>query len=389
MTPAGTATARPDHQAGWPAPGRGGRPFGHLPGWGRDPLALLEDGAGLAPVFELRLWRRTLVGYRPDWNRLVLGDLDVFRSAGSLSQLSPYLRGGVVALDAPEHRARRAQLNPPFHRRSIAETFSDRFRDLVARSLPTGVFEAGHWASRMVRRLLADAFFGSRLPAVVLRSFLAPLDRGFPAPLLPRPVRIRRMNAALRTALDDPETDTLAAVFAALPDGVEEARVALAAGYDTTAHTLAFALWELADRPDLNETASTRAVVREALRMYPSGWIGSRVTARPVEFGGRRIPAGRLVLYSPYLSHRDPDLWVQPRSFRPDRFDQPIPAWGYLPFAAGERSCLGAALATAMLEAVVGGFADSRLIRIDGDPRPSAAVTLTARGRMVLRRDAT
>ncbi len=40
-------------------------------------------------MFSLRLWRKALVGYRPDWNRLVLGDLDGFRSRRSLSQLSP------------------------------------------------------------------------------------------------------------------------------------------------------------------------------------------------------------------------------------------------------------------------------------------------------------
>src|SRR6201989_3111295 len=66
---------------GWPA-------LGHLWPWTASPLRLLEAGARSAPVFRLRLWRPALVGYRPEWNRAVLGDLDTFRSRGSLSGLS-------------------------------------------------------------------------------------------------------------------------------------------------------------------------------------------------------------------------------------------------------------------------------------------------------------
>ncbi len=97
-------------------------------------------------------------------------------------------------------------------------------------------------------------------------------------------------------------------------------------------------------------------MVQETLRLYPAGWIGSRVSLRDTEFDGRVIPAGRLVLYSPYLTHRDPELWSKPFDFTPERFAGPLPAWGYLPFSAGERTCLGAALATLMLRAAVQAF---------------------------------
>ena len=56
--------------------------------------------------------------------------------------------------------------------------------------------------------------------------------------------------------------------------------MAIAAAYDTTAHTLAFALWELAARPEFNAPEGTEAVVQETLRLYPAGWIGSRVSTR-------------------------------------------------------------------------------------------------------------
>jgi cytochrome P450 len=186
----------------------------------------------------------------------------------------------------------------------------------------------------------------------------------------------------------DPQPGTLLAAFAALPGSastaVEEARVALAAGYDTTAHTVAFTLWEIAARPDLNDPDRTGAVVREALRLYPAGWIGSRVAVRDVDVEGVPVPAGHLVLYSPYLTHRDPQVWDQPDRFRPERFDRPLPAWGYLPFGAGERVCLGAALATAMVQAAARAFAGGRLRRVGGDPRPTGVLTLTPRGPLIL-----
>ena len=94
-------------------------PWGHLSRWTGDSLGLLEEGAQLGPLFGLKLWRPATVGYTPEWNRFVLGDLVGFRSRGSLSQLSPYLSAGLVATDAPAHRARRAELNPAFHRRAV------------------------------------------------------------------------------------------------------------------------------------------------------------------------------------------------------------------------------------------------------------------------------
>lgn len=371
---------------GLPSP-RTRPPWGHLSRWTGDALTLIEEGAALGPLFRIRLWRPVVVGYTPEWNRFVLGDLDQFRSRGSLSQLSPYLSGGLVATDAPGHRARRAAMNPAFHRRAVVAQFEDAFREECAASLPAaGDFDAVAWASRVIQSMITKAFVGVGFPDDVMQSFLRPLQQAMPGPLLRRPLRIRRMHRALRIAYADPQPGTLAPLFAGLPDGVEEGRVALAAAYDTTAHALAFALWELAARPELNVASMTDQVVSETLRLYPSGWIGSRVTKEATEFAGHVLPAGLMVLYSPYLTHRSADLWTDPLAFKPERFGDPVPAWGYIPFSAGERTCLGAALATSMLRAAVGAFADSSLRQVGGDPRPRGSLTLTPRGPLIVRR---
>ena len=363
--------------------------WGHLSQWVADPLDLVERGARLGCVFELRLWRRAVVGVGPDWNRLVLGDLDRFRSRGSMSQLSPYLAAGVVAMDGPQHGRRRAELNPAFHRRAVTGAYTDRLAEIVAGRLPVGTFDAVEWSASLVREMLTSVFVGPDFPAEVLASFVAPLDREMPAPLLRRPIRLRRMERALTESFREPAAGTLAELFAGLDGGVEEARVSIAAAYDTTAHSLAFALWELAGRPELNEPSATANVVSETLRLYPSGWIGSRVSSTATEFGGYLIPPGRLVIYSPYLTHRSPELWPDPLRFRPERFDDPLPAWGYLPFSAGARTCLGAALATLMLRTAVSAFAGSSLRRASvgaSDARPRGGLTLAPRGPVLLDR---
>ncbi len=340
---------------------------GHLGRWGTEPLALLDEGAALAPVFSIRLWRRAVIGYRPDWNRLVLGDLDTFRSKGSLSGLSPYLAGGVVQADPPVHRPRRAALNPSFHRRAVAE-LEPALAAVVDANLPIGEFDAVEWSSTITRELLVKAFFGGDFPRTLLADFLRPLDTRPPGPFLRRPVLFRRMNAALTTALADAKPGTLAQAFVDLAEGrqygVEELRVALGAAYDTTAHTMAFLLWHLASNPAWGRPESVADAVSETLRLYPAGWLGSRRAARDVDVDGTVIKAGMLVLYSPYLTHRDPTLWTDPLTFRPERFTEPLPAWGYIPFAAGERTCLGANLAQLILR-MVGAAAAEGLHRSD------------------------
>ncbi len=362
---------------------------GHLGRFGIDPLALIEEGATLGKVFELRLWRRAVVGYSPEWNRLLLKDLDTFRSHGSLSQRTPYLAGGAVLTDAPEHRPRRAALNPAFHARAL-ETLRDDLRDVVAARVPTGGFEASAWASRTVQAMLQRAFFGTgrSVDPALLARFVHPLDRPMPAPLLPRPLLFRAMTRAVADAVAVAPAGSLAAhVRDSVDRAVEEVRVSFAAGYDTTTHTLAWALWHLAGSPGWADPDLLPQVVDETLRMYPVGWLGSRETTRAVVYDGVEIPAGTLVFYAPWLTHHDPDLWPDPHRFDPGRFGGgSVPAWGLIPFAAGERTCLGAHLARLMLTTALEPFCDGRLTAVRGQPEVRTGLTLLPRGEMHLRR---
>jgi cytochrome P450 len=352
---------------------------GHLGRWGRDPLGLLEEGARLGPVFGLRLWRRAVVGYSPAWNRFVLGDLETFRSAGSLSALSPYLGAGVVRLDAPAHQRRRRELNPAFARGSVS-ALAGQVTDVIARCLPAGPFDAVAWSAALMREILGAVFLGGQAHRRLLADFLRPLDRALPSPFLRRPVLFHRMDQVLRQRIAQAPAGTLAAAFRGLPDGPAELRVALSAGYDTTAHTLAWLLAHVAQQPRLRAPEGRAAVIDEVLRLYPAGWLGSRRCAADTEFDGISIRRGALVLYSPYLTHRDPQLWADPLSFRPERFAGPVPAWGLIPFAAGERTCPGRSFARLVLGSVLAALDGADLRFTAGDLRPRAGLTLAPAG---------
>jgi cytochrome P450 len=326
-------------------------------------------------VFELRLWRPAVVGYQPEWNRAILTDLATFRSASSLSDLTPYLAAGVVHADVPQHDERRRNLSPHFHRRGLSPIVA-RLERVAAKNAPVGRFEALDWSAAIVRAMLNEAFFGGRFPEALLRAFLRPLHASMPWPLLPRPRLFRRMDRAIAAALDSASPSTLAASLAGVPDAVEDIRVALSAGYDTTVHTLAWLLWHLAERPEWRTRNALPAVLDEVLRLYPSGWIGSRVAARDVVVTGVPVAAGTLVLYSPYLTHHDPRLWPDPYAFRPRRFADGRPAWGFLPFGAGSRTCLGTHLARAMLHAAVGPYLEGDLDTVYGNPAVRTGLTL-------------
>src|SRR5204862_265629 len=105
---------------------------------------------------------------------------------------------------------------------------------------------------------------------------------------------------------------------------------------------------------DLPGLGYTRRVIDEVLRLYPPTWLTARTASENDELGGYEIPAGALILLSPYVTHRHLACWEEPERFDPDRF-MPTraaarPAFAYFPFGGGPRRCIGGAVATTELQ---------------------------------------
>ncbi len=178
--------------------------------------------------------------------------------------------------------------------------------------------------------------------------------------------------------------------------------VLLLAGHETTAYTLAW-LWALFTRhpqvarrvqeevrrvlgdgpltPDaIPALAYTRAVIDEAMRLYPAVWVIARDAAAADEIAGHPIPAGARVLVSPFVTHRRPDVWEHPEAFIPERFLDATPRapFAYYPFGGGPRKCLGHVLAPLeMLVVVVTLMRRYAFVAVPGHaPVPKPVLTL-------------
>ena len=150
----------------------------------------------------------------------------------------------------------------------------------------------------------------------------------------------------------------------------DEAVTLLVAGHDTTALLTTMALWLLSRDPHVRSVlrADLRAardagtadeqlcervplvrwVLQEALRLYPPVPVLHRLTTDALDVAGHRVPAGRILVFCPWVQHRDPRRFSDPLTFDPWRFsEERRSAVGpsYLPFGEGRRMCAGNSLA--------------------------------------------
>lgn len=143
----------------------------------------------------------------------------------------------------------------------------------------------------------------------------------------------------------------------------------LSAGHETTANTLAWSTFLLSQSPYwyrrvreeadaelpgdraglLERLVVTRAVVEEALRLYPPIAALSRAPEQADTIADRAVTPRSLIVIAPYILHRHRRLWERPDAFDPARFLAPAKAtiarFAYLPFGAGPRTCIGSSFA--------------------------------------------
>lgn len=181
----------------------------------------------------------------------------------------------------------------------------------------------------------------------------------------------------------------------------DEALLFLLAGHTTTADVLTSTLHLLGRHPEMQELVAAtareeadghddlvRAAIQEAMRLHPPSYALSRRTARDTELGGHRVPAGTLVLIVPWTTHRDARFWPDPERFDPTRFvgEQRRPAFAYVPFGGGGRTCIGRHLAmqeaTVLLRALLRSY---RLEAIEATIPLSAVISMRPAGPVLVR----
>lgn len=111
-----------------------------------------------------------------------------------------------------------------------------------------------------------------------------------------------------------------------------------------TPHALAAATAEA--RHGKDELTYLNAVVQETLRLRPPFMFVTRFVPRPLSMAGHCFPGGTTIVAVIQSVHRHPDLYDEPKSFRPERFLQQRPGtYELIPFGGGEHRCIGDRLA--------------------------------------------
>ncbi len=308
--------------------------------------------------------RMVVVGSPPLIHDVLMQPNDRYRWDTRLSPF-PFVVGKhtMIASDGPDHRRRRGAVQQAFGRRRlqrwipmIVERTDVAIDDLLAsdaRRSSTDLYPVGR---RLLIEIVVRALFGERLVerteeidvrfARAQRYLSSPLYRQVPHPL-PFTLRagVRRDRAALDVLIDAAIADSR---HDPPPDGGDESgdvldalvhrsdlsaaeirdqvKSLIGAGYDTTASSLAWILWEATTQPSLWSRIGEEAdavlkppgagrlpdheslvslelanrVMRETLRVHPASGVGAREAATDVTVGAYVIPqvAGALVAVS-------------------------------------------------------------------------------------------
>ncbi|XP_058221153.1 cytochrome P450 81Q32-like [Rhododendron vialii] len=102
----------------------------------------------------------------------------------------------------------------------------------------------------------------------------------------------------------------------------------------------------LVDESDLSKLPYLQNIISETLRLFPAApLLVPHESSDDCTIGGYDVARGTMLLVNAWAIHRDPNVWEDPMSFRPERFeDGENQAYGLIPFGIGRRSCPGAGL---------------------------------------------
>ncbi len=415
-------------------PGPPTHPFWQLLRYSFQPLEYLEDCARFGETFTFRLagFGELVMLTRPDDIREVFRGDPAILHAGEGNALLSTLVGetSVLVLDDSPHTRQRRVLLPPLK--------GDRMRTFFDAMQSEALATAHEWArSEVVRadfamqgvtlRVILRAALGleagprfealqtsmSRLlrevrhPLVLVFWKLFPPDKFKDSRLLPFYRLRRRFDAVLYQVIAEQRAVPaerrppclLTGLFATTYDDgkimsdveIRDAIVTiLAAGHDTTALSLAWALELILPRDDVVARIEAElaavcggalprpehisaleyldAVIRESLRLRNILPFVVRVLKDQFTVGGITYPKGVVLCPAIHLLHQRADLYPEPKAFRPERFlERKFAPHEWNPFGGGNRACLGQAFALYEMKVVLATlFTELRMRRPPG-----------------------
>lgn len=399
-----------------------------------DHLYVLTDPEAIVEVF-IAHGRQTMKGRGLQGTKAVVGN-------------------GLLTSDGDVHLRNRRLVQPAFHRDRISAYAADMAALAEAHE---ATWEEGKSLdmqtdmSALTLGIVGRTLFGADLSADARQvgESLADLLDGMGRYLalgprvlsVPTPGRNRALAASTRIdqivhrvieehrAVGD-TGDMLSLLLSAQEDGLgfsdaqvrDEAVTLFLAGHETTAMSLMWTWMLLSQHPeraewlheeldhvlagrtpsmeDMDRLPRTRAVVAEAIRLYPPVWLQGRRLLADADVLGWTVPEGALALASQFAMHRSPRWWESSLAFRPQRWidasgsfseeapGQPRGAW--FPFGWGNRRCIGEQFAwteaTLVLATLAQRWAPELVPGADITPMPAVTLRTRAGMPMVLKR---
>ncbi|MGB6301383.1 MAG: cytochrome P450 [Rivularia sp. (in: cyanobacteria)] len=358
-------------------------------------------------------------------------------------------KNSVIMASGDAHRRQRKLLMPPFHGdkiRSYVEVINQVTSEIMNRWEVGKNFDAREGMQAITMRVIMQAVFGiyEGDRATELDKLLGSmLDAGGSSPLraafLVFPVlqkdlgeksywgKFLRNKQRVYQVLDDEieerranpsdsRTDVLSMLMAARDEQGEamsnmelsdELITLLTAGHETTATALAWALYlihkfpqvrekllteldsldENADYSTINKLPYLNAVCNETLRIYPVAILQfQRKVETPVSLCGHDLEPGTLLYGSVYLTHQREDLYPEPKKFKPERFlERQFSPYEFIPFGAGARRCIGAALAQCEMKLILTKILKNLQLELvdDGELKPKRRGLVTGPNRPI------
>ena len=336
--------------------------------------------------------------------QIFTGDPEQLRAGEANEPLEPVLGSrSVLLLDGAEHMRQRKLMLPPFHGERL-ERYGELMAEIADRDLdswPVGRrFPLQPRLQAITLEVILRVVFGVEEPGRLakLRALLTRLMNVTARPVAMAPwlrrdlgpwspwQQFKRMldevDAALYDEIADRRADPRLAerddIFSMLvqardEDGQpmtdqelrDELMTLLVAGHETTATGLAWTFELLFRQPEGLERATGEArdggsheyadaVVKETLRLRAPIPLVARRLTEPMTLDGQELPAGTRVAPCIYLTHRLPEIYPDPESFRPERFLDGAPdTYSWFPFGGGVRRCLGASFASFEMRVVL------------------------------------
>ncbi|WP_280257238.1 cytochrome P450 [Nocardia wallacei] len=350
-----------------------------------------------------------IVVCEPALTRQLLRDDRTFDKGGPLFDVARRIVGdNVITTGHAGHRQQRRRIQPALHRARLpgyAAAIATEIDAVVDGWNESRTIDVVTEMLRLTTRSFLRTMFSESLTPAELRQALddvtAIVDGLYSRLLTPSwlewlptraNIRYRNATSSLRRLVarvvgrrrvhgTDPD-DLLSALLTAHDstldrdsvDVYDQLMAFFIAGVETTASALSWTLHLLSAHPSvlaaveaevdrvipdglarhehIGRLTSMRRVLTESLRLYPPGWLFTRVVTADVRLGGYPLSRGTSVIYSPYLLHHLDGEYSDPWRFDPGRWETSAASPdAYLPFGTGPRRCAAEefALTEAML----------------------------------------